>query len=239
MPIERLMPALLVQVCGECGANHSISLRRGAQKTKAGPFVLEEGTTLDLSIDDGGPIRVTFRRSDVRQLDRVTPDELAAMLTAADPALEAREDFGGCLIESRSEGPGSRLRIVGGSACEALGLSITPDEDHEGRPPRLGHAAGGSREPNVIVLRRCPCGSHEVVLRTFDRAPPQVAGSFFDRHRRAANTLAEQLKRSGQSHPALAEHHANESGVPWDIAAFVFGGELVVGPPPAQSLEGE
>lgn len=239
MPIERLMPTRIVQVCAECGANHSISLNRGAQKTKTGPFALEEGATLELSIDGAGPIRVTFRGADVRQLASVTADELAAVLTAAAPALDAREDFGGCLIESRSEARESRIRIVSGSACDALGLGITPDEDHEGRPPRLGFAAGGGSEPNVIVLRRCPCGSHEVLLRTFDRAPRQVVGSFFDRHRRAANTLAEHLKRNGQSHPALADVHAKESSVPSDIAAFVLGGELVVGVPPAEGLEGE
>src|SRR4051812_37104344 len=110
MPIERLMPTRIVQSCAECGANHSISLRRGAQKTKAGPFALEEGATLELSIDGAGPFRVTFRGSDVRQLASVTADELAAVLTAATPALEASEDFGGCLIESRSEASQSRIR---------------------------------------------------------------------------------------------------------------------------------
>lgn len=229
MPIDRLTPEFLVQSCAECGARHTLSFSRGAQKTKRGPFALKDGDTLELAADGAGPMTVTFRAFDFVRIHSATADEVARSLKAATPALDARDDFEGCLIESRTEGPASRLRVCGGSACDALGLNLTSEDDHAGRPPRLGIVLGGFQDSNTIVLRPCPCGVHEVVVRNFDQAPRHLAGSFFDQHRRLVNTLAEHLKRTGRSHPQLAGEHAAEATPPPDLAAAAVVGELVIG----------
>lgn len=229
MAIQRMNPNELVQFCPECGAEHTISFRRGAQKTRRGPFALEDGSTLELAVDDvPAAVTVTFGAADARQLRAASAEEVARKLGATVPAIEAREDFGGCLLESRTEGPTSRVTIRGGSACSALGLSPTTDDAHSGRPPMLGIAVGDFRDANTIVLRPCPCGVNEVLVRNFDRAPDHLAGSFFDQHRRAVNTLAELLKREGRSHPELAAHHADEPATPPDLLAGVLAGELVL-----------
>jgi hypothetical protein len=228
MSIQHMTTTELFQLCTGCGAEHTISLRRGAQKTKRGPFGLEEGSTLELAVDTAASVTVTFGAADAKQLHAASAEEVARKLGAIVPALDAREDFGGCLLESRTEAPTSRIMIRGGSACKALGLSTTTDDTHSGRPPMLGIAISGFRDANTIVLRPCPCGVNEVLVRNFDKAPEHVAGSFFDQHRRAVNTLAEFLKRGGSSHPELAVLHAGETASPPDLFATGPAGELAI-----------
>jgi hypothetical protein len=230
MPIRKMSASELVQFCPECGAEHSISLDRGAQKTKRGPFALEDGSTLDLSLDEGQALTVSLHAADFSALHNASAVELARAISAATPALVAREDFGGCLIESRKEGAASRVLIRGGSACERLGLRLAAAEDasHVGRPPVLGLVTGEFRDPHLILLRPCPCGLNEILIRNFDQAPAHVAWSFFDRHRRAVNTLAEILKRTGRSHPELAAHHARETTPPPDLFTEMVAGEQAI-----------
>jgi hypothetical protein len=221
-------PTEIVQLCSECRAEHTISLSRGAQKTRRGPFALEDGCTLELALDSGErAVTVAFRTVDFADLSSISAEALARKLASAEPLLMAREDFGGCLIESRAEGATSRVAVRGGSACDALGLRVTSTED-DGRPPVLGVVAGEFRNAHLVRLRQCPCGLQEILARNFDRAPEHVAGSFFDRHRRAVNTLAEVLKRRGSSHPELRAHHARETHTPPDLFADLIAGDLAV-----------
>lgn len=229
MPISSmsvsLQPGWMIQVCAVCGAEHTISFDRGAQKAKTGPVALELGDTLVIRVDDAAPITVTFNTGDFPDFPdfaRVTAAELAAKLNAATSALRARDDHGGLLVESATTGEASRLQIVGGTARVALGFPVDgPTDPCVGRPV-LGVSVGADklRDPNVMALRRCnDCGANECLMRTFDVAAPSLTGTHFAEHRKAVNALAEHCKASGWSHPHVADDHAAETQKPHDLDA--------------------
>jgi len=217
----------LIQVCAACGAQHKISLDRAAVKSKTGPFSLSVGYTLMIAVDSGDSQTAKLGTGDVPSLESVTAAELAAVLGRALRGVIASDDAGGVLLESASTGPESRVEVLGGSARAALGFPVdAPPDPCPGRPV-LGFAAGSqTRDPNTIALRRChDCGSHEYVLRTFDAAPPELAGTHFYEHRRAVNALAEHCKARGWSHPEFATEHAIETACPVDIHPALTAGE--------------
>src|SRR5215510_5598637 len=115
MPIKQLTtnpaPGHLVHVCAACGAEHRISLDRGAQKARTGPVALHVGDTLEIRVDAGPPVTVTFAADDFRDFRRVTAAELAAKLDQALSGVVASDDAGGLLIESASTGPESCIEI--------------------------------------------------------------------------------------------------------------------------------
>jgi hypothetical protein len=230
MPIKSITtdpgPGHIVQVCAGCGAEHHISLDRGAQKTKTGPVVLRAGDTLELRVDGRAAEAVTFVAGDFANPARVTVAELAAKLGRALPGVMARDDAGGLLIESATTGPESRIEVTGGSAHAALGFSTDGATAPCSGRPVLGISAGSApiQDPSVLALRRCnDCGASECLIRTFEATAAVLDGTHFKEHRRAVNTLAEHFKERGWSHPDLAAHHANEARRPLDRHAEVPG----------------
>jgi hypothetical protein len=226
MPIKRMTtnpaPGHLVHVCAACGAEHRISLDRGAQKARTGPVALQVGDTLTVRVDASAPVTVTFAAGDFPDFRRVTAAELAAKLHQALPSAIASDDAGGLLVESATTGLESRIEIVGGSARAALGFATDGRIDPCVSRPVLGISLGPEpiQDPNVLALRQCnDCGANECLVRTFDAAPPALAGTHFHEHRRAVNALAEHCKARGWSHPEVAAHHAAETARPVDIHA--------------------
>jgi hypothetical protein len=226
MPIKHIdttaAPGHMIHICAACGAEHKISFDRGAQKTKRGPFQLRVGDTLVVRVDDAAPATATFGAADFPDFARVPAAELAAKLNTALPGIQAHDDGGGVLIESASVGAESRVQIVDGAACAALGFSTDGRGDACHTRPVLGVSIGAEQivDKNVIALRRCnDCGANECLVRTFDVAPAHLAGTHFAEHRKVVNSLAEHCKSQRWSHPAVAEHHAAETTLPADVAS--------------------
>jgi hypothetical protein len=224
MPIKHIStspsPGHLVQVCAGCGAEHTVSFDRGAQKAKTGPIALTVGDTLVVGVDGAPAVSVTFTVNDFSSFTEVTAAELAAKLNQALPGMVARDDAGGLLIESATLGEASRIEIVGGTAREALGFPADGQMDPCVSRPVLGISAGNNNmhDKNVIALRRCnDCGANECLVRTYDVAPTEVDGTFLKEHRRTVNALAEHCKTCGWSHPELVAHHGAERTRPRDI----------------------
>jgi hypothetical protein len=238
MPIKSMTttpaPGHLVQLCAVCGAEHRISLDRGGQKSRTGPFSLQPGATLLLCVDAGQPTTVTFAAGDFPDFARVTAAELAAKLHAAAPGVQAMDDRGGLLIESATVGDQSRLQIVGGTARTSLGFPTAGRADPCVARPVLGVSFGPEmQDPSVLALRRCnDCGANECLVRTFDATPLELDGTHFKEHRRAVNALTEHCKARGWSHADVAAVHAAETIRPidtheafpdhaWDLSRFV------------------
>jgi hypothetical protein len=226
MPIKHIdtttTPGYMVHICAACNAEHKISFDRGAQKTKRGPFLLRAGDTLVVRVDEAAPATASFATADFADFTRVSAAELAAKLNTALPGVQAHDDAGGVLIESASMGPESRVQIIDGTACAALGFPIGGCEAPCHTRPVLGISIGAGQivDKNIIALRRCnDCGANECLVRTFDVAPAHLAGTHFSEHRKVVNSLAEHCKSQRWSHPAVAEHHATETTLPADVAS--------------------
>jgi len=242
MPIKSITttpsPGFMIQVCAFCGAEHKISFGRGAQKSKKGPFALQAGDTLTVSVDGGPAQTVTFEARDFADLGAVTATELVAKLSAALTGVVVEEDAGGCLIESVAVSAQSRVDITGGTARRALGFATDGRKDPSPGRPVLGVVVGPPsdqlRDKNVIALRRCnDCGANECLIRTFDAAPAEYEGTHFAQHRKSVNALAQHFKAKGWSHPDVAEDHAAETSGPQDIAPAFPPGPLA---PPLSRL---
>ena len=234
MPIKSVTtippPGYLVHTCAACGAEHTISFDRGAQKTKTGPFALRPGDTLVVVIDAAPPSTATFAAGAFPDFARVTAAQLAAVLSAAIPGLRARDDRGGVLLESGTLGDASHLRIVDGMAREALGFPVDGRDDLCSSRPVLGLSMGDIVDDNVVVLRRCnDCGANECLVRTFDEAGAHLDGTHLKEHRKAVNAVAEHCRARGWSHPAVAARHAAETMRPPDIHP-ALGDHLIVLP---------
>lgn len=241
MPIKSVTttpaPGFLIQDCVVCGTENKISFGRGAQKSKPGPFALQNGDTLDVTVDVGLPQTVTFAAGDFPDFAAVTAAQLAAKLIAALSGITASDDAGGCLIESSSTGASSKVEITGGTVRAALGFPTDGRKDPSPGRPVLGVAFGPAgdqmKNKNVIALRRCNgCGANECLIRTFDVAPGTLNGTHFAEHRKTVNSLAEHFKGQGWSHPDVANDHAAEVGGPPELDPALPPGPS--NPPPRQ-----
>jgi hypothetical protein len=212
-------PGYLVQRCAGCGARHTISFDRAAQKARTGPVALSVGDTLSIRVDGAEPVIVRFEVGDFPDFGRVTATQLAAKLNATIAGLQASEDAGGLLIESASTGEQSRLEIVGGTACSALGFVPDRADPCVSRPLLgIGSRDGSLQDSNVIALRRCSdCGANECLVRTFEATAEDLDGTYFKEHRRSVNSLAEYCKARGWCHPGVAKDQIAETAVPHDL----------------------
>jgi len=224
MPIKSMTttppPGHMIHVCAACGAEHTISFNRGAQKSKTGLFALHPGNTLIVKVDAAAPTMVTFAAGDFSDFSQVTAAELATKLNASLTGIRASDDLGGLLLESATTGETSRLEITGGTARAALGFATDGRIDPCLSRPVLGisFGSGQMKDTNVLALRRCnDCGANECLIRTFDATPPEHVGTFFHEHRKTVNALAEHCKSRGWSHPDLVADHAGETERPLDI----------------------
>jgi hypothetical protein len=229
MPIKTITmtpaPGYMVHICAACGAEHTVSFDRGAQKTRTGPFVLQPGDTLVVRVDGAEPATATFAAGSFPDFTRVSAAQLAAKLNATLAGVQAVDDAGGVLIESTSVGPDSCVQIVDGTARAALGFATNGWADPCHSRPMLGISLGAEQvmDKDIMALRRCnDCGANECLVRTFDAAPAHLDGTHLMAHRQAVNSLAEHCKSCGWSHPDLAEHHAAELARPRDVHAQVL-----------------
>lgn len=223
MPIKHIdlttSPGFLIQRCACCDCDHRVNFNRGAAETKQGPFNIPPGSTLELKVDAAAAQVVTFAPADFPNFAAVTAEQLRDKLNAALAGATAALNVEGVsvVIESASTGASSEVEVVGGTAAGPLGLQPNGMNDPCPGRPHLGHElAPGVKNPNLVCLRRCPCGANEMVVRTWDVCDPKFAGSHFYEHRRAVNALAIHFKAQGWLAPECAADINAETSAPAD-----------------------
>ncbi len=221
MPIKTIdlssAPGFLIDVCLNCGIEHRIRLDRGAVETKAEPFALDDGATLEVSVDGSAPATITFKTADAASLGAAKAAEIVAKLQALGSVQITVTKAATVIIESASVGAASRIEVTGGTARKALGFFDDTADPCPGRPT-LGMKSQRTNL-DIIAFRRCGCGTHETVNRTWDVAPATLAGTQFYEHRRAVNYLSEHFKKKGWVHPDLAAVYQAEATAPPDTLA--------------------
>jgi hypothetical protein len=230
MPIQRVDSTTIEQICAGCGAVHAIPIRQASIKARRGPYSLSPGDTLELEID-GKPETITFtaRELTAEGMTLATAAATAAAAQLATASVDADRDA--LRLTSRSAGLGvSSIRVTGGTAKDKLGL-----DGREHRPISLGvtKSSGDAQRtaPDTIDLPHCPeCGAKECLVRTWDRAPDELADSFFAQHRRAVNALAQHLLIEGFAVPEALAMQTAANTAPPDID-HRFPNEPIVLPP--------
>jgi hypothetical protein len=232
MPIQRVDSTTLEQVCAGCGAVHAIPLKQASIKARRGPYGLSPGDTLELEID-GKPETITFTAQEIAA-EAMTLPTMAVTAAAAQLATASVDaDRDALRIISRSSGFGiSSIRVTGGTARDKLGL-----DGGEHRPITLGVTKGSGDAQRTAVdtidLPHCPeCGAKECLVRTWDRAPAELADSFFAQHRRAVNALAQHLLAEEFAVPDALAMQAAAHAAPPDIDHRFPAEPLVLPPAP-------
>ncbi len=87
------------------------------------PFALEDLQTLRLEIDEGPTQIVVFNTADFANIAAATAQEVIDAITASVTGLDGLDVSGFIRLFSDLDGTGSAIRIVGGTAYEALGFS--------------------------------------------------------------------------------------------------------------------
>lgn len=245
MPLKQIdlttAPGFVIQACANCPAEHRIRLDRGGADTKRAPFKIPEGSTLELKVDGEATAQViTFAPGDFPDFNAVTVqqflDKMNAVLVGATaiPNLSGR----GASIESNATGPTSRIDIVGGTARAAFNFPTSgPPDPGAGRPHLGRELAPGMKNLDIVCLRRCPCGSNEFLVRSWDVCESKYAGSHFYEHRRAVNALAIYFKSQGWLDPDCASDIAAETSSPTDFTPGLPATVINV-PPPKPAPEG-
>jgi hypothetical protein len=230
MPIQRVDGTTLEQICAGCGAVHTIPITQASIKARRGPYGLSPGDTLELEID-GKPEIITFTARELATEAMTLATAAAAVAAARLATASVGADRDALRIISRSVGLGvSSIRVTGGTAKDKLGL-----DGREHRPMGLGVTKGSGdaqrTAPDTIDLPHCPeCGAKECLVRTWDRAPDELADSFFAQHRRAVNALAQHLLVEGFAVPEALAMQAAANATPPDIDDR-FPAEPIVLPP--------
>lgn len=245
MPIKQIdlttAPGFVIQTCANCPAEHRIRLDRGGVDTKRAPFNIPEGSTLELKVDgEATPQIVTFAPGDFPAFAAVTVAQLITKLNASLVGATAIPNLSGegVSIESDSTGPSSRIEITGGSARAALKFPTDGSPDPGAGRPHLGRElTPGMRNLDIVVLRRCPCGGSEFLVRTWDVCDSRYASTHFYEHRRAVNALAIHLKNQGWIDPACAADFTAETSSPTDFTPGLPDTVINV-PPPQPAAEG-
>jgi hypothetical protein len=230
MPIQRVDSTTMEQICAGCGAVHAIPIKQASIKARKGPYGLSPEDTLELEID-GKPetIKFTARAIDADAMALATAVATVAAAQLVTASVDADRDA--LRIISRSVGLGvSSIRVTGGTAKDKLGL-----DDREHRPITLGVTKGSGdaqrTASDTIDLPHCPeCGAKECLVRTWDRAPAELADSFFAQHRRAVNVLAQHLLVEGFAVPEALAMQTAASAAPPDTD-HRFPAEPIVLPP--------
>ncbi len=219
MPLTALDADELQQACLACGAEHTIPLSTGLSKSKKEPYVLSDGDTLLVKIDDETEAQtITFADGDFQDIGSAKAAEIVAKIDAALVGGSASVDANAVRIVSLSSAMGTTsVEISGGTAYRKLGF-----DGRKRGPLVLGVSKGeGSFKQtavDTIDLPHCPdCGAKECLVRTWDETPPGLENTFHGRHRRAVNALAQHLRATGFSDPDAQTIHDGELGPPPDI----------------------
>ena len=87
------------------------------------PFPLVNGQTLEIQVDEGSTQTVTFVTGDFADIGNATAQEVADAIVAATTGLSAIDANGEVRIYSDTDGAGSAVQVVGGTANPALGFT--------------------------------------------------------------------------------------------------------------------
>ncbi|MBM4013802.1 MAG: flagellar hook-associated protein FlgK [Planctomycetes bacterium] len=82
----------------------------------AGPFALAAGDTLDLAVDGGAPITITFLAGDFADITAATAAEVAAVIEAQAPGISTDVVDGRLVLRSASVGAASSLTVTAASS---------------------------------------------------------------------------------------------------------------------------
>lgn len=88
-------------------------------------YVLTDGMTLTLSVDGGADDTATFNTGDFSDIGAATAAEVASVINADITGVTASDASGSIQIVSDTAGTGGSLRVTGGTALDALGLSLS------------------------------------------------------------------------------------------------------------------
>ena len=100
------------------------SAQAAIQSLNSAPFELADGQTLLIEVDQGVAETVTFNTGDFVDITNATAQEVADAIVADVSGISADPTLGDNVrITSDTDGTGSALRIVGGTAAEELGFS--------------------------------------------------------------------------------------------------------------------
>jgi phage tail-like protein len=133
---EELVAALDPQIAG----GHATRVARGSPATisgtVAGPYLLTEGATLEVTVD-GTPQEVVFHAADFFNLGAATAAEVATLLGQRLVATGGSTSGGMVVLTTRQHGPAASIAVTGGTAAAVLGLA--------------GASAAGSAGENLVV----------------------------------------------------------------------------------------
>lgn len=217
MPILSLDSTSLVQICAKCGNRNTIPLKQGYAKAKKGPYQLAPGDDLEFDVDGQGRPPFAFTPGHLGGSATASAAQVASALSAV-AGVTVDVDHGAVRLVTTASGPSVKgVQVKGGKALARLGF--------DGRiyGPRMlgvskGEGAGKQTAPDIIELPHCPeCDAKECLQRTWDTCPERYQDSFFGRHRRIVNALAQHLKDGGFSHPEAAGLHGKETRAPVDL----------------------
>jgi flagellar hook-associated protein 1 FlgK len=96
---------------GSFGADHA------TLTTAAEPFALSDGDTLDLAIDGGAPLTVTFLAADFADITAATAEEVAAVIEAQASGVSTDVVDGRLVVRSALAGASSSLSVVAASSA--------------------------------------------------------------------------------------------------------------------------
>lgn len=120
----------IAPIVGNAYAIDSIAVPASGWSAKAAknalnsePFVLADGQTLLVEIDEGAIQVVTFSGGDFANIAAATAQEVADAITDDLSNAEAIDVGGQVRLTSDRDGSGSSVRIAGGTASEALGFT--------------------------------------------------------------------------------------------------------------------
>ncbi|MSR46801.1 MAG: flagellar hook-associated protein FlgK [Planctomycetes bacterium] len=104
---------------GSFGSDHA------TLTTGTGPFALADGDTLDLAVDGGIPLTVTFSAADFADIGNATAEEVAAVLKAQAPGITALAADGRIVVRSDTAGTSSSLQVTAASSSALFAVGTT------------------------------------------------------------------------------------------------------------------
>lgn len=112
------------------------------------PFPLADGLTLQLQVDEGATQTVTFATGDFTDITNATATEVADAIKAATSGLDAIDAGGAVRITSDTDGSGSAVQVVGGTANPAL--AFVHEQVKGFNPSRSAKSINGASEPYAL-----------------------------------------------------------------------------------------
>lgn len=109
------------------------------------PFGLAAGELLEVEVDDGPTQTIGMNPADFADIANATAAEVAAVIDAQTVGIGAADVGGQVELTSNSQGAGSAIRVLGGSANDGLQFPSTLDRG----VTQVGHAQGWTVDSDV------------------------------------------------------------------------------------------